>query len=571
MKKSIILFFFLVMILSTPVFGAERVDMIVLLDNSVSVLPYYEQIQDSLLKKIISEHLRPGDTFNLITFADFPEVEISREIKNEEDIEGILAYSSLLQPMGNYTDLVLALRFLYKYTLDLPLSNKKKIVILTDGIHDPPPGSPYLYSGDEKTREEVKKASDSIHREGWDVSIVEISEDEINETDADDFVDDKQATDEPSGDYTETQSEPVNVLDTVSESLGSEPNVFDKNENDMAGIVLGIPEISIPGHLGETNGTLEVPITIRNRSNEALLFSLSAVIEQQTDLLRNKESIYIGPEETDVLVIELELPEDQVTGEQQAEVMLKLVGGIDTEPKTLVLRYNFQPKGGIDKVLKYVTDWRVIALLIGIAVAVIIILIIKKSLSGRPVEGILIPAAASVTEDEKEVVEGIKKPNDTDEQKLTKRHEPEEIFITSGSSAAANSYYINKKNRPVQMHVFGQNTKLGIINVKWLGLKKRRVIGSSASAAFRIFFIKVPHVLAEIECTGKNFIFYPVEKEYFPELKEPLHECLYKKIKIVTPEGKLFYIEFRQWISELERLNRLLTMTKHPGSPDFDY
>ena len=93
MKKSILLIFSLIIVLSVPAFGADRVDMIVLLDNSVSVLPIYDRIQESLLRRIISEHLAPGDTFSLNTFSDYPEVEISREIKNEEDVNG---YTCLL-------------------------------------------------------------------------------------------------------------------------------------------------------------------------------------------------------------------------------------------------------------------------------------------------------------------------------------------------------------------------------------------------------------------------------------------------------------------------------------------
>ena len=70
MKKSkgILIAVALFTILVIPLHAADRLDMIVLLDNSVSVLPIYDEIQESLLKRIITEHLEPGDSFSLISF-----------------------------------------------------------------------------------------------------------------------------------------------------------------------------------------------------------------------------------------------------------------------------------------------------------------------------------------------------------------------------------------------------------------------------------------------------------------------------------------------------------------------
>ena len=539
MKKSLLLTILLILILSVSVFGADRVDMIVLLDNSVSVLPYYDDIQGSLLSRIISEHLKPGDTFSLLTFADRPEVEIAREIKNENDIEGILAYSALLQPMGNYTDLILALRYLYKYTLDMPLSNRKKILILTDGIHDPPPGSPYFYEFEEDARKEIKKAADDIHREGWDVSIIEIRPEEVVS---------EETTEKENVDNS------IGVIKEVSDSLGSKPNVFDKEEDDMAGVVLGIPLVSIPEHLGNTTGDLEVPLSIKNRSNEALLFSLTAVVSEGIDLLKEKKSIKLEAGENGILEIAIELPEGLDIGEQTTEIVFKLVGGLETEPKSFILRYNFQLKGGIAKGLEVILDWRIIAIIIGIIAAVIIIILLKRT----------------HTSEKDDITPLDKKIDDEKEEIGISQHEPDAVFINGGRDFKENTD-LYEKNRPVQMHVFGQNTKLGISNVHWLGLNNKRSIGSAPSSVFKIFFVKVPTLLAQIECTGDDFIFYPVKKEFFPDINEAMHNCLNKRIRIVTEDEKMFYIEFQQWISELERVNRLLSMTKHPGKPDFEY
>lgn len=584
MKKSTVFIILIFTILSVPVFSADRVDMVVLLDNSISVIPFYDKIQNSLLKKIISEHLQPGDTFNLLSFADSAEVEISREIKNDEDIKGILAYSSLIQPMGKYTDLVYALRYLYKYTMDLPLSNRKKIIILTDGIHDPPPGSVYLYDDDESARRAVKDAADQIYREGWDVSIVQISNghEEITSIDQSAGTGTEGADGEEDSQSERSISSPedhsVNVLETVSDSLGSEPNQFNTEESDMAGVVLGIPLVEVPEHLGEVGRAFKVPLKITNRSNKDFLFSLTSVISGDQDLLKEKASLKLSSGETERLTIELRVPDGLEPGEHEIDAVLKLIGGIKTKPDTIMLRFDYQVQSGLQQGFSFLTDWRVIAVIMAILAAVVILLLIRRITAGRDGNS---PRLSAVSEPEEQRIPGLKAKKEAeeetktlskkDEMSLHIEHGPDELYLEAGKSEYDDKVFLAEKNRPIQMHVFGQNTKLGISNVHWLGENKKRVIGSQASAYFRIFFVKVPAVIAHIECTGTEFVFRPVKEEYFPELDGPLENCLNKRIKVITHEEKLFFIEFRPWVSQLEKLNRILNMTRKAGKPDFEY
>jgi len=621
MKKSISLIFLFVLLLSAPLFGTDKVDMIVLLDNSVSVLPYYDEIQKSLLRKIVSEHLVPGDSFSLITFADSPEVEISREIRSRDDIDNILKYSSLLQPMGNHTDLIMALRFLYKYSLDLPLNNRKKIVILTDGIHDPSEDSPYFHRSETEVRIEIEKAADDIHRQGWDVTIVELENNSTlpdlqTRTDGGDspantaeltdeqrVTTDEQTMKTPGDEETETYelSENVetrlDVIDTVAESIGSKPAVFDSDEEDMAGIALGVPLVSIPEYLGSFSGDLNLPLEIKNRSTQVLLFSISQVMSSSGDILKKTASVEIPPDEVRELEIELLLPEGLSEGEQQVEIQIILVDRERISPDSLILKFFYQPKNGFAGSLDILLDWKIITAVIAVILAIIIIVILKKASSSgafvvrsadEPVhrkeieaEPVTILDAQGDTEAvekkavekkavEKKAVEKKAVEKKAAVQKMHKQHHEDLAVMSILNPDSSDEVHIVKKNRPIHMFVFGQNTKSGVSNVKWLGLGRKRTIGGGTKSFFRIFFVKVPSVIAEIECTGEDFVFYPMNMEYFPELSGPI-KALNSRIKVVTPEGQIFFIEFRQWISKLEKLNRLLTMTRHSGTPDLDY
>jgi hypothetical protein len=586
MKKSMILIFLFISLISAPVSSSDRVDMIVLLDNSISVLPFYDEIQTSLLGRIVSEHLAPGDSFNLITFADTPEVEVAREIRNRNDIENILSYSSLLQPMGNHTDLIMALRFLYKYSLDLPLNNRKKIVILTDGIHDPPESSPYYHYSDEEAVGAVEKAAEDIHKQGWDVSIVEIEEDNNlpvlknnSVTDESSRIASSQTDDSKINITQQSSKNGVDVIDTVSDSIGTTPKVFNPNEEDMAGIALGMPLVSVPGHLGHVSGSLTVPLTIKNRSNEPLMFSLSKVYSSGKDLLKKKVSVEIKPEGNGELQFELILPDGLVEGEQHLLIELYLVDGERISPEFLELNFLFEVKRGLAGGAAMLLDWKIITVVIALILAIVIILILKKSPRiTRQAESPTPSVIASGTEDSEAELK-IDRESNAASTKTVKQNElhmesqhPEDLAVMSLTNPdISDDTRIFKKNRPIHMFVFGQNTKSGVSNVQWLGLNRRRSIGNSAGSFFRIFFVKVPTILAEIECREDDFIFYPKAEDYFPDLQGPIHSCLNRRIKVVTPEEKIFFIEFRQWVSKLEKLNRLLTMTRTPGQPDMDF
>ena len=158
MKKSIIILLFSITITNWLV--SEQIDNIVLLDTSVSMLPYYSSTVNYLINDIVKQQLQIGDSFHLLSFNDYPEYEISRTIKGESEIVDILNRILLLQPVGKYTDLISAFSFLYEYTAKLRLNSIKNIIILTDGIHDPPPDSSYPVSS--TNLDDIKKISENM-------------------------------------------------------------------------------------------------------------------------------------------------------------------------------------------------------------------------------------------------------------------------------------------------------------------------------------------------------------------------------------------------------------------------
>ena len=148
--------------------AAENIDLVVMVDTSASMFPYFDDLMNYLVHDLLATRLHRGDTFHLLSFDSTPEVEIALEINSAEAADRAFGRILLLHPLGRYTDLVGRLQFLYKYAKELPETNPKQIILITDGVNDPPPGSPNKLS-DAAARQAVNDVAAAMKKEGLDV------------------------------------------------------------------------------------------------------------------------------------------------------------------------------------------------------------------------------------------------------------------------------------------------------------------------------------------------------------------------------------------------------------------
>ncbi len=154
--------------------AADESELLVMVDTSESMFPFFDDLVDYLIKDLLKDNLQDDDYFHLLSFADEPQVEIANVIDDDNSLRRAIAAILLLRPLGRYTDLIRAVQFLYDYTSSLPEDSTKSIFLLTDGIHDPPPESPF-YNWDEKmSRSELLKNATEIKKQGWSVHIIHL-------------------------------------------------------------------------------------------------------------------------------------------------------------------------------------------------------------------------------------------------------------------------------------------------------------------------------------------------------------------------------------------------------------
>ncbi|MDR2808571.1 MAG: VWA domain-containing protein, partial [Spirochaetaceae bacterium] len=134
--------FILCFCISIPAFTQNSrnypVDLIVLLDTSSSMSAFYHDLRNYLTGPFLREHLRLADTFHLISFSDTARLEIVRRVMDRSDVEVIIGRLLLMYPLDPYSDIDQALLYAENYINTLAGDRQKRLVLITDGDHNPP-------------------------------------------------------------------------------------------------------------------------------------------------------------------------------------------------------------------------------------------------------------------------------------------------------------------------------------------------------------------------------------------------------------------------------------------------
>ncbi len=512
----------LILFAMVSVLYAERnTDMVVLLDNSVSVLPIYEDIEEHLIRGIVETHLVTGDRFHLISFADSPEVEISKEIRGQEQVDDILAYVQILQPMGQYTDLLLALMFLDTYVEDLSLITDKKILILTDGVHDPPPDSPFYGLSEEMVSERVADFSRELRKKGWDFHILSLN-------------------------GNTGRGEKHSYLDELTKNLGVVSTRYSGDEgNTLSNVALGVPRVIFPESLGEVDRKPVLPLVIKNFAGQTRLVTITGVIHAGRNILRKETALTLEKEEQGTMNLKLMLPEDMEPGEHMLDLTLITPEDVSISPQKGTVKIMLRADKGIQH------SWKIILIIAAVVLGAGVVFLVARFFSsgfvgshdGIEVAGISDSAYAA----------------------------PKPAGVQSRKPTAASVPTLSASTKPLEMLVSGQSRFAGRLNVLNVPEGTPVAVGGRNSGGFVILIAHFPAEIGRIEKRGEGYSFVITEDRYFPRLSGVLYNCLDKDIPVSTDKGEEVIIRFRTWISPLERINRILHLTDRPGLPDFDY
>jgi Mg-chelatase subunit ChlD len=162
------------------------IDVFIVLDESGSMKPIFPRVTAYLADAIVRDYLVPRDYFAVLGFSDLPRVRVSQQLSSaaEKDNLADLLRNLNVVPQG-YTDMGRALEETLRQLERLAdPSHEQVILILTDGLNQPPRQSPYYAplrsdSGmalappsafNERFLQEVKQLAEK----GWRIHVVGI-------------------------------------------------------------------------------------------------------------------------------------------------------------------------------------------------------------------------------------------------------------------------------------------------------------------------------------------------------------------------------------------------------------
>jgi hypothetical protein len=485
-------------------------------------------------------------------------VEISLEVNSDEAAQRAFGRILLLHALGRYTDLVSALQFLNKYTKELPETNPKQILLITDGVHDPPPGSPNRGSP-ESIRAAILDATLAMKNEGWTLDILKVPP-------------------KPAPGEERLKSYLPDIAQTLGVSIV--PYTVSDKEH-VTGRTTGFPNLTFPPNLGKVGNKFNVPFKVRNWKAEPIIVRLSGIQSDGLELLERKVSLTVPAQGEAILDAPLRLPLSFPRGDQSIRVQLIFQDDLRISPTAGTLSFTYTGKGGIP--IPRLTLLYVLYIVLGIGVVFLLVrlfLFMRKKLLSEPVQKSAAAAsagrtAAAVRRRQAEA------PSSTGPARAGSRKLVPLLGARTGPAAplpipakrvrptvtsirrALPRQQMQQATLPalIEMRVSQQNHRIGFRNIHRISQGAARSVGGRFSS-YLVFLVPVPSSIAEIRNVDGRYVFTALKTELFPALSGPVEDCLEKEIPFVSPRGMEMSLHFRQWVSPLEEINALLRQAR---------
>ena len=487
------------------IFPAGR-DTVILLDTSHSVLSHFGEIQEYLVDNLLERHIYFGEAFHVLSFSNTPRIEVNRRIESSQTIKEIRSNISYLYPLGVYSDLINALKYLYQYVYDLPVSTQKRIILITDGLHNPPPDSPF-YSTDSYS--EISLISRAVIERGWTFHILKVPASPLEGL--------------------EKEAAGIEILSILSSYLKTEIINFDPESQTAKS--LGYPTIRVSESRHKTGRRFKRDYFFYNPYDKPLLLRLSQVKWKGQNILEQAETVIIDPGKTKTAALSFLLPEDLEEGENILETEYILTGDSYIFPVRTELSVNFSvPRSSFfSKALKILL--MVLAVIFSVGIIISLVIFMRRFIEGT------LHADFNFRQD--------------------KNQEKAKTAILAGKN----------EKKIIEMAVEGQNPYSGFRNLSTMTPGTIRTVGGK-NTAYSIIIIKIPETIAELTYDGTVFNLKPIKSEYF-DSPETIIDCLNRPIKVKDRNSRSVSIVFKEWESPADRINRLMHQTDKPGSLHF--
>jgi hypothetical protein len=515
MKKTVVsclgsaLFLFLI---AAPLHG-EDMDVVVMVDVTWSLSESFGEIEQYLLGPLLSDALKDGDTFHLLWFSDRVETMISGSVtdqKSRADFRARLRSLRNLQwTYGHYTDLVGAVAFLIRFAEKLTPDHKKLIILVTDGIHDPPPGTA-AQPGQEELKRIFLSQAEEIKKHGWSIHILKT-------------LLEKKGASSP-------------FFDTFHDEGNADIVPFTNGKKeDLLVETAGLARIVFPTDLGTVGKKTLVPFVVKNAAQTPLRLELTAVRLGGQDILARPTTADAGAQASGALNAQVEFPAGLADGEQHVTLTLEFRDNPRLVGTTGTIRLNYQKdrpppvinfNQNMNLLIGVFPLWAVLAALGGLLLLLALVLLAVVLVRHR---GFHFSVRRTLGADA-----------------IGRRAHFGHNTLKEFEKTSRHSFAI-------EMIVDMQRRHIGQRNIRTIRRNRSLTVGGGRSA-FLVFLVSVPPKIARIHYDGDSFTFKPLKGEYFPGLKGEVPDCLYKEIRAASKKNYPLAITFKRYVSPMQEI-----------------
>jgi len=550
MKKGILA---LILILSSVfcVFGQNSgpIDLVLILDTSTVMGSSYEKVNDYITGSFLSEFLRTGDTFHLITFSASPRLDIARRISARGDVETIIGRMLIQYPIETGNNAGAAVNYVDSYIATLPPRPKKIVMVSAAGtdtsslissakqrfssknatfdfitVTDPVPGSQNLSNPPGSGRSYPRQSSSQQGTPPGTTAVKTPPAGSSSQTSTQGGA--------SSGTQTAAQgtTERQGASQTGTQSTGTQSNAQSGASSGTQTAAQGTTAQQGASQTGtQSNAQSGAEDTQSTRSS-----SPDTVSSTQGTAAQSQEP----------------------SGQQDTSANKGSSRDVSSgKAKQRDSSFSFNP-----------TLPLILGIIGALLLLILIILFASRKLGSSPNRA-MASASASPLNYEKE-------------DRLADHSKDLASYAARQSKQRETPY----QNRPIKAQVFtppvinpsgplllnlfveDQNTSIGRRNIHSLKSGYSLSVGGSKSDDFMIFLVPLPSHLGDIRRSGSQLTFVPRRPKYFPDIgTNEVRDCINKRIRVVSDKKYELWFSFVMYEDPLVSLNRVLHSIKVPG------
>ncbi len=541
---------FIFLSLFSPLFSQEA-DIVVLMDTSGTILPWFDQIYSSVLPDIAGKFIRQGDMFHLISFNSRANLELVQPVETQSDISRIVSRVMLLYPLGRNSDFLSGLNFTWQYLSGLDRQREKIVIVISDGIFNPPDSSPYASFTLRQVQEEVNQYAARMREAGWQVYCITLPYSaDIAVLPLDGSAITERITDESSQQIAATSG-----TEQAARSGSAAERGVSATESVPAATGRAYGTENAATAEGSLSGTVNTSTAERGISGAG---SIPAV-ESASSVGRASATEGVSPAERGVSSTgDVPTETGRASGTENAPAAIGRASGTENASAVEGSVSGAGGASGTDESFFRSNGFILPAIFLIILALVILIAVIAfvSRRTAKPVAEINKAAGAENSAGRRQAVFAEytrKKASAVGAVPLAREAGFE-------AAKAGEAFYISDSYGKVTLNLYveRQNSRIGRRNVHQMKAGSRLSIGGGASS-FLVFLVKFPANLAEIRYDGRRCSLAILKPEFFPyEKSSIIEDCLERPVTIVSDKGYPVTFMLRQFEDPVVTLNRLL-------------